>query len=394
MSYLENHPLVGLIPADTPTPESPGTRLRAMLVDLIEQMKPPADAPVHSSRRRQYVILKERYVNQRPPLEIEKMLGLGERQLRREQQRAIATLSFHLRTKLAHDPARVAPGVAPDVDANTSLEEAVRRLAPAPRTFGLAELFDELARIVEQLGHRQHEPPHEPSRLVCEVQPPNASVHADRGILHQLLLKLLHFSVNEAIGDDGIFLSARALDNQVLFSLQARCADPVSADTEELQLGRLLAKALGAELSVESWEEMHTLSHIFRVSFALPSGARLRKVLVVDDEPAAAELYRGYLSGLNYEVVIETRPEHTLERADSIQPDAIVLDVMMPGIDGWELFQRLRNIPALRDTPIVVCSVIDEAELARALGATQFLKKPILRQQFIQTLDAVLARGN
>jgi CheY-like chemotaxis protein len=384
LGYLQNHPLAGLIPADTSSPEPSGVQLRAALIEAIEQLKPSADTPAHSSRRRQYVILHERYIRQRPAAEIEKMLGLGERQLRREHHRAIAALAILLRARLAKSPVRLEP----HADLASTLEEAVRRLAPAPRTFGLAELFEEVSRMAEQIGRFHAAPPW----LMIEVRPSNLSAYADRGILHQLLLKLLHFIVNEDMGSNGIFLSARAVDDQVLISLHADCIDPISFEDEDLQLGRLLVNALGAQLAVELLDEAPSPARIFRAAFALPGGVRLRKVLVVDDEPSAAELFRTYLSGLSYEVVVETNPAQTLERAEIVQPDAIVLDVMMPGMDGWELFQRLRSLPALKDVPIVVCSVINEAELARALGATRFLKKPVLRQHFIQALDEILAR--
>jgi CheY-like chemotaxis protein len=70
----------------------------------------------------------------------------------------------------------------------------------------------------------------------------------------------------------------------------------------------------------------------------------------------------------------------------------IVLDVMMPGVDGWELLQRIRHAPELEAVPVVVCSVLKDADLAEALGAAAFVNKPVLRQSFITALETALAR--
>jgi CheY-like chemotaxis protein len=119
----------------------------------------------------------------------------------------------------------------------------------------------------------------------------------------------------------------------------------------------------------------------------------LRKILIVDDESPAIELFRSYLAGLRFEMEAETRPELALARALAFRPHLILIDVMMPAMDGWELLQRLRHAPALRDVPIIACSVLNDGELARSLGATQFLRKPILRHQLITVVQAALSDG-
>jgi len=66
---------------------------------------------------------------------------------------------------------------------------------------------------------------------------------------------------------------------------------------------------------------------------------------------------------------------------------------MMPHKDGWDALQLLRHHPATAGTPVVVCTILAEHELARALGAAAFLRKPLTRPALLQTLDACLARG-
>ena len=76
-----------------------------------------------------------------------------------------------------------------------------------------------------------------------------------------------------------------------------------------------------------------------------------------------------------------------MKLAEEIKPDIIVLDVMLPDVDGWELLSQLHEHPLTRSVPVIVCSVVGEEDLALALGAKVYLPKPVRRQQFLQALD-------
>jgi CheY-like chemotaxis protein len=125
-----------------------------------------------------------------------------------------------------------------------------------------------------------------------------------------------------------------------------------------------------------------------QVSFQveLPA-ARKVTVLVVDDNADLIHFYRRYLTGTRYQIVHIAEGQNLLERVGQIAPDIIVLDVMLPDMDGWELLTQLREDPLTQTTPIVVCSVVRREELALALGAAAYLSKPVRRQQFIQALE-------
>ena len=68
-------------------------------------------------------------------------------------------------------------------------------------------------------------------------------------------------------------------------------------------------------------------------------------------------------------------------------PAIIVLDVMMASLDGWQLLQQLREHPAFARCPLIVCTVLAQENVAFSLGASEFLRKPINRQQFLEALD-------
>jgi len=122
----------------------------------------------------------------------------------------------------------------------------------------------------------------------------------------------------------------------------------------------------------------------------LPLAARI-KVLVVDDNPDLIHFYQRYVQGTRYQIVPLAEGTRALEVVETVKPDVIVLDVMLPNVDGWELLTSLREHPAARSLPIIICSVVREEELALALGAARYIPKPVRRQEFIQALDQVLA---
>ena len=74
-----------------------------------------------------------------------------------------------------------------------------------------------------------------------------------------------------------------------------------------------------------------------------------------------------------------------------MQPGVIMLDVMMPGQDGWTLLGQLREHPETQSIPVIVCSILSQEQFALALGAADFIRKPVNRQIFLEVLDRQLA---
>jgi CheY-like chemotaxis protein len=110
-------------------------------------------------------------------------------------------------------------------------------------------------------------------------------------------------------------------------------------------------------------------------------------VLVVDDNVDLVHFYRRYAAGTRYHIVHLSQGTGVLEAVESVTPDIIVLDVMLPDVDGWDLLVQLHEHPATRPIPVVVCSVVREEELALSLGASVYLPKPVRRREFIGALD-------
>jgi len=110
-------------------------------------------------------------------------------------------------------------------------------------------------------------------------------------------------------------------------------------------------------------------------------------VLVIDDNADTRRLIQRHLSGSRYHFTGAPDAKQGLALAEELIPQIIVLDVMMPGRDGWALLEQLREHPQLKDIPIIVSTILAHEDLALALGAAGFLRKPVSRSQLLTELD-------
>jgi len=110
-------------------------------------------------------------------------------------------------------------------------------------------------------------------------------------------------------------------------------------------------------------------------------------VLVVDDDPNALDLLGRTLQEAGMKVVTASDGQEALNLARTLQPAAITLDVLMPGMDGWEVLRQLKDEPSTQDIPVIMVTMTDDRALGYALGATEFLTKPVQRGQLVQILD-------
>jgi signal transduction histidine kinase/DNA-binding response OmpR family regulator len=109
-------------------------------------------------------------------------------------------------------------------------------------------------------------------------------------------------------------------------------------------------------------------------------------VLVVEDDPAAAELMTRYLSGAGYTTEIATSGTQALVKAADLKPAAITLDIILPEVDGWEVMTRLKSDVTTSTIPIVVASIVDNPELGIALGAIDYFVKPVDASRLVTRL--------
>ncbi len=117
-------------------------------------------------------------------------------------------------------------------------------------------------------------------------------------------------------------------------------------------------------------------------------------ILSIDDDPQVIGLYDRYLQPQGYQVIPLTDPSRAVERARQLRPFAITLDIMMPGIDGWQVLDALKSDSITRHIPVIVCSIIEDLEKGFNLGATDYLVKPILEDDLVNALDRLNTDGS
>jgi PAS domain S-box-containing protein len=123
----------------------------------------------------------------------------------------------------------------------------------------------------------------------------------------------------------------------------------------------------------------------------IPEGKQV--ILAIDDDPQVISLYERYLTPKGYYVVPLTEPAKARERILELKPYAVLLDIMMPGKDGWTVLAEIKSDPGTKDVPVIICSIVDQEEKGYNLGAADYLLKPILEEDLIHAVDRLNPAG-
>jgi PAS domain S-box-containing protein len=251
------------------------------------------------------------------------------------------------------------------------------------------------------------------------------SVHADRVRFKQVLYNLLSNAVkftpkdgrididcvekgNEvciSVADTGIGI--RAEDQAVVFEEFRQVEGNTDSANEGTGLGLAITKRLveqqGGKISLDSEPGKGS-----RFTFTLPMGSGTSSeslpvngpaspnvvaaggggkplILVVDDEVPARELIASYLES-EYRIVMAESGAEVVQKARQLRPDAITLDVLMPGGNGFETLVALRKTPETANIPIIIVSIVDQKQVGFALGAADYLVKPIRKPVLLETI--------
>jgi len=166
-----------------------------------------------------------------------------------------------------------------------------------------------------------------------------------------------------------------------------------------LALSRRLCRMMGGDVTVESTAG-HGSTFIIRLPALVAetieqaqapaaferAESGVGTVLVIDDEAAVRDLMQRFLTKEGFRVVTAAGGEDGLRYARELRPDAITLDVMMPGMDGWAVLSALKADPDVTDIPVIMLTIVDDRNLGYALGASDYLTKPIDRERLVAVL--------
>jgi len=306
----------------------------------------------------------------------------------------------------------------------SKIEAAKLEIVNAP--VKVAGLLEEVEATAGSLAQARN------NRFVIDAAPDLAEIRADELRLRQILLNLIgnaakftengevkltvRLAASDAakvefvVSDTGIGMSDDQIAN--LFKRFQQADQTTTRKYGGTGLGLALTQALvimmGGSIDVRSKQGEGS---VFTVTLPLHGRAETApavqsisggsagsvaqgpKVLVIDDDAGARELLYRILTKEGFGVTCCPRAQDAVDVAKELQPDAILLDVMMPGMDGWAVLQALRREPETADIPIIMQTLLDAEHVALSLGADGYLQKPLKKAGVLDALASVRTDG-
>jgi CheY-like chemotaxis protein/signal transduction histidine kinase len=366
--YLQKHPLVweGAAPA-AQSAQGGWQRLRQDLASAIESLSPGPAVSFRAPQARLHSLLVLRYLEGATVQEAAHKLGISRRQAHRDLQRAIRNVAAILmaRRSTTTPPER-------QVTQLSSVRAEIDRLVARSTRVDLRELVQSAQHTVAPLAAEREIT----FQLSMPLEP--VTVSTNQVMAEQVVVNALSQAVRQA-RPGPVQLIVTADEGQAVVTLSFYCETQSSQAPMVGPVAEQLAGRLGWRIGqADDPRGLRTIE----IS-VIPLGPT---VLVIDDNAGLVELLQRYLTDQACRVVAAADGQDGLQMAQEMPPDAIVLDIMMPGMHGWDVLQRLRMHPKTADIPVIICSVINDPDLAHSLGASLILAKPISRSDVLTAL--------
>jgi signal transduction histidine kinase/CheY-like chemotaxis protein len=286
------------------------------------------------------------------------------------------------------------------------------RVELRPERFSVAAVIEDVLATVRPLASKKQ------MTLDVEIDPTLTALVADTGkvkqILYNLLSNAIKFTPDEgrtglralrdaqearfAVWDTGIGITPQ--DQTRIFEEFQQVETTTARQYEGTGLGLALAKKFvelqGGRIWVES-EAGRGSTFTFTLPLpesasalgAAPSGPEPLDrplVLIVEDDAKTRELLRFCLSREGFRIEEASDGEEAMRKAQALYPALVTLDVVLPKKDGWEVLRELKEDPCTRDIPVIIVSIVDEPAQGFSLGASEYLLKPLDRDDFLNRL--------
>jgi CheY-like chemotaxis protein len=363
--------------------------LQAAIIREIESLKPEPDVPASSRIWRDFDVLYQRFVLRLSQEETAERMAMSVRNVQRAQREAIHLLARQQWDQVMQEDAAASAAARAHLADEASPELAGWRSqiwqelawlqkSAAGAGADLQETIEGVLRIVRVSVEGRD------IQLEMAHEGPDVRVRSHPSVLRQILLDGIQ-QLARRISSGGICLSIEQDRDVARINMVGRTASaPQSID---VSLARELLTAQGGAI------ESHVVGDSLSLVIELPMLQQTRgkaKVLVVDDNPDMATVFEAYCVGTRYEIVPLRAGKGIPKAIKAHSPDVILLDVIMPDVDGWDLLLKLQGDPATKSVPVIICSVVTDERLALTLGAALYLRKPVYREQLINALDQVL----
>lgn len=401
--HLKQHALTQLM-TDDREPAQRSQDMRRMLLEAIDALRPKPGVPAQSVDWRNYHVLELRYIEGLEPREIMEQVALGKSQYYRDQARMVEMVASVLWDRWQQSGhMTIAPAAAEgqhliststeiNTEAAEHYSETRRSLAQSEahrmsaqaewEDVNVTELLEELRNLVAPLALAKHVAIRFTTGYSQLVR------RADRIAMRQAILNAITYGLD--VAEDGE-MDVRIYTDPSAEGMYIRATPPAGQTNHEtklamrdgvgLEVGSQLMAALGGNFS-DHWDAAGQWeAHLNWTR------AEAGSLLVIDDNATFVDLYQRYLVNSNWRVLGAASCIEARRVIAQTRPAVIVLDIMMPKEDGWEMLKELRAEEATRHIPVIICSVLNEPELALTLGAHSYLPKPVTQQALLKVLS-------
>jgi GAF domain-containing protein/DNA-binding response OmpR family regulator len=292
-------------------------------------------------------------------------------------------------------------------------------------TFPLAPLIEDVAKTIEPMATKNR------NSIIIDCPLDLGIIHADQTRFRQALLNLVSnankFTENGtvtisaqpqrpdgrdwitlAVTDTGIGMTVEQMGKlfQEFSQADASTTRKYGGTGLGLAISKRFCQMMGGDITVASEVGRGSTFTIrlprtvqigqaqARITEAEPArppgvGAQERLILVVDDDATVRELVERHLERSGFAVVTAGGGQEGLRLVRELRPAAVTLDIMMPDLDGWTVLAAIKGDPALASIPVVLMSIVDQKNRGYALGAADYLVKPVDRAKLVETLTSI-----
>jgi len=380
---LQTHSLLAYLGIGRPAATARGKLLRQALLDAIAALYPGAGVEASSRGWRACRLLELRYLEDQPVADVMAQMSLSKTQYHREHQRALRAVSSVLWDQWQSTRRVVsilASDQSPTVDTASVARREAATLASGQTATGIdpEQICLEVIRLLEPLCQERG--------VALRFGPDDnvPTVDGDRVALRHALLTILTRALT--LTDTGtVEIALGNSGRQVSIAMRGAARGPFDSFNRGIQESRAFVEALHGQMqqTVASGQGGQ-----WEVTVTLPARAP-RTLLVVDNDIDFIRLVQRFLAGSPWEVLGASSVEQARHLLECATPRAVLLDIVMPGQDGWDALIAMKAGAATQGIPVVVCSAFEEPRVATSLGALAALQKPITQQQLLSLLSGL-----
>ncbi|MCB0126993.1 MAG: response regulator, partial [Caldilineaceae bacterium] len=219
-------------------------------------------------------------------------------------------------------------------------------------------------------------------------------IYADRTMFRQALLNLLTNGLDQVTGGVvGIDVGVEGHEVRLRFALHGAEAGTAAKRSTAHRCTK--REGIGLEVAIQLFQMQNLHVNVGTQADLWPVEVRMaqstpQQILVIDDMPDIPQLFQRFTSACAIDVISAAGGDEALALLQQVTPALILLDVMLPRRDGWEILQTLKANPTTAAIPVVICSILNEPGLALALGADSYLPKPVSQEALLNVLAKFL----